>query len=130
MTSDWEKRDEERRRKNEQEKAELSALTADLNRILEDPNADMDTLERQVDLLDCLLYTTMRVHLRRAREKGQPLTEEQINLALRIQKQCADTTRINGALNYMNAISPIPFRVVPLPRLSPQDDGGVPPPPK
>ncbi len=96
-----EKPDEKEKAKN---RAEIAALSADLERILENPSQDHDRLDRQSDLLDCLLYTIMRHNLRQDKENGT-FSEDALNMALRIQKQSMDTMKASATVNYMHCIA-------------------------
>ena len=112
MTLDIDKIRAERKEQEGKSRAEIAALTADLERVLSDPSPHINPLERQADLLDCLLYAVMRRNLSKDKESGN-FSESGIALALRIQKQGMDTAKAAGALSYMNAIASLHAGVYP-----------------
>ncbi|MCF8496139.1 MAG: hypothetical protein K9G62_05655 [Alphaproteobacteria bacterium] len=83
MNNEIEKYRAEQKEKREATKAEIAALTAGLERALADPSPHINPLERQADLLDCLLYAVMRRNLSEDKESGHFSTSG-IELALRI----------------------------------------------
>ena len=123
MSMDIDKIRAERKEKREAERAEFAAYTADLERILTAPSPHINALERQADLLDCMLYAVMRHNLSRDKEGGA-FSPDAIALALRIQKQGMDTAKAAGAVAYMQSIASLHSGVYPAPAALP------PPPPE
>ncbi len=95
---------------------DLSTLTDALEDALNTPMAAEDALQRQTHILDQLFHAVIHDTLRRARGYSAiPLSDrvEELSLALRIQKQCAETHRIAAAMDYMGAITPTARRALP-----------------
>ena len=103
MTYDPEHERVERERRRKKYQAEIADVTADLERTLKNPDPDAPTLWRQGDLLDCLLYALMKDSLGNDRRMGR-LCHDQITMALRIQKQCAETIKAATAIDYMTSL--------------------------
>ncbi len=78
--------------------AEIAALCADLAGALVKPDYGTDTLRRQAQLLDHLLYSVMA-------RKVDGGGDAWIDLVLKIQKQCMDTIKAISAVDYMQAIT-------------------------
>jgi hypothetical protein len=91
---------------------EIRDLTADLERILKNPSPHLSSLERQADLLDCLLTAVMRRNVDVAR-KNNYFREDDIGFALRIQKQCLETMKAAGTVAYMQSIASLTTGVYP-----------------
>jgi hypothetical protein len=116
------KEDAERKERREKNRAEIAALATDLERILTNPSPHLSSLERQGDLLDCLLYTIMRRNLHTDKNNGY-FDQDNVEFALRIQKQYVETVKAAGAIAYMQSIAsystgiypPLPFPAVPPP---------------
>ncbi|GJL86115.1 MAG: hypothetical protein DHS20C02_18900 [Micavibrio sp.] len=89
---------------DEKDRAEITALSTDLERILENPSPHLTSLERQGDLLDCLLYAVMRHNLNKDKENGT-FSAQSLEMALRIQKQSMDTMKTSSTVEYMNCIA-------------------------
>lgn len=90
----------------------IDPLMCALEDALNTPMMSGDALLRQAHILDLLLHAVVRDTLTRSRKYGHSLSgrTEALNLALRIQKQCADTHRTAAAMDYMQAITPVPAR--------------------
>jgi hypothetical protein len=101
---DPEKERAEREEQDRKDREEITALTVELDRMLENPNTGITTLHRQAELLDCMLYAVMRGNLRRDKENGA-IDRGNLEQALRIQKQCVDTLKAAGTISYMQIIS-------------------------
>lgn len=101
---DFEKHEKQLEKEEQKRKARFAALCAQLEETLKDPNPFADTLVRQSDLLDKLLYTVMRNNLKRDKSNGGFSTSG-LETALRIQKQCVETIKAQGALEYMQSIN-------------------------
>jgi len=110
------------------DKAEIAALCADLERILESPSPHLSAMERQVDLLDCLLYSVMRRNLSKDKKNGS-FNAESLEMALRIQKQCMDTMKASSTVEYMQCIASAAAGVYP-PRVYGETVHPLPPPPE
>jgi hypothetical protein len=113
MDSDFEKLRAEHDALEEKNRAEIAALCADLERSLASPAPGTGALERQGDLLDRLFTAVMRHNLQNDKRNGY-IDENRIGTALRIQKQCVDTLKAAGALDYMKTLA-LPRWPVPLP---------------
>ncbi len=115
----------ERDEKLKKRQAEIATLCADLDRILTHPDPDTEKMDRQADLLDCMLYTVMRHGLHKNKESGT-IDYDQIDMALRIQKQCMDTVKTASTIEYMQSITSISTGIYPPLYKEPL----IPPPPK
>ncbi|MEM6781140.1 MAG: hypothetical protein AAF569_04700 [Pseudomonadota bacterium] len=71
-----------------------------------------DMLHRQAHILDTMMHLVVRDAMDSARDKDRPMhfQERQINLAMRLQKQCVETMKATAAMEYMSAITPLPRR--------------------
>ncbi|GEM_PF-3106756 len=91
---------------------EIAALFEGFAEALLSPDYCSQMLRKQANLLDQMLYKMM--------ERGMEATEERgvaaaswLPLALKIQKQCIDTAKAAGALEYMKATTPHPLPPIP-----------------
>ncbi|MCB1532612.1 MAG: hypothetical protein KDJ35_07070 [Alphaproteobacteria bacterium] len=94
----------------EEKQEEMLALCADLLETLsQSASGADDLLTRQAALLDQLLYAVMRKSLQTDLKRGY-FDEAALLLALRIQKQCADTVKAGAAIDYMKhlGLPPLP----------------------
>jgi hypothetical protein len=114
---DLEKERAEREEQDRKDREEITALTAELENILANPDMEIPALERQGDLLDCILYTLLRRNLRRDRKRGT-IDFENLENAMRIQKQCVDTLKASAAIDYMDAVRSLSTGIYPA-RLAP-----------
>lgn len=117
-TARYEARKEEMREqlmaRRAERKAVMTDLCKDLKEQLDDPSPFAGALERQVCVLDRLLYAVMRASLRDDIEKGH-FNDDNLVKALRIQKQCVDTVKAVSVIEYMKAIGHASHRL-PSPR--------------
>lgn len=100
------------RLRTEKTQARMSALCAGLERALEE--SGRDPLARQADILDELFRAVLQSNLHFDKTRGC-FKDEDLDTVLRIQKQCAETVRIDAASRYMRALTPPPLRVIPAP---------------
>lgn len=84
-------------------RAEMAELCAHLKDELENPNPFATALERQVVVLDRLLYAVMRRALKDDIENGD-FNPDHLNKALRIQKQSMDGYKAIYTIEYMQNI--------------------------
>lgn len=84
-------------------RAEMADICANLQHEIENPNPFATALERQVIVLDRLLYAVMRRSLKNDIENGD-FNPDHLNKALRIQKQSMDGYKAFYAINYMQDI--------------------------
>ena len=98
--------------KKDKNRAEIADLCTHLERVLTNPSPHINALERQADLLDCLLYAVMRRNLNHDKEYGS-FDKDGLEMTLRIQKQCLDTLKASGTVSYMQAIASLNSGVYP-----------------
>lgn len=84
----------------------LSTLTAQLEESLRIPGQDPALLARQAELLDQLFATLLKDKVINNLENGySTATQDWLAFALRVQKQCVDTVKARGAIDYMQKLS-------------------------
>ena len=101
---DYEEIKKAQQEREEKAKAEMTVLTADLERILTDPPPEKSAMDRHAELLDCMLYAFMRRNLNEDKQNGF-FESRHLEFALRIQKQCLDTLKAKATVGYMQAIA-------------------------
>ncbi len=97
----------------------LSVLTNRLEDLLTTPEYNPDTLTAQTEILHALFteILTHRVATRINNSKYYTSPMEWMMLALRVQKQCADTAKAQSAIEYMKHLNTAPASPVPAPSL-------------
>ena len=102
-------------------RTDLSPITHALEEALSTSLPPENALQRQAQILDQVFHAVIRDTLAAAQKHGHALytRENALSLALRIQKQCADTHRIAAVMDYMGALSPVRGRTLPA---SPQNE--------
>lgn len=95
---------------------EAKAACEQLASALVNPAHGVNTLRRQADLLDTLLYNILTIFAGKIEQGDGNAGREWFELGLRIQKQCADTIKTAAAIEYMQSLAPRP--PLPLPRHS------------
>ena len=86
---------------------DITTLTQDLTTTLQPPQ-NADTLDRQAQILDQIFTSIMSDKVAERLptcDRWPETTMEWITLALKIQKQCVDTTKAKAAIEYMNGLS-------------------------
>jgi len=93
---------------------ELETLCAQLADALTNPAFGSHMLRQQAQLLDRLLYSVMTRKTQADLACGHA-SDDWIRLVLQIQKQCMDTVKAIGAVEYMKAITPAMRALPPAP---------------
>lgn len=87
----------------------ITPLTKTLEESLTDPHHNPDTLDTQSQILDQLFMTIMTQNIADRLENPRPYrsdaTMEWLAMALKIQKQCVETIKTKGAIDYMNSLT-------------------------
>lgn len=125
MSDDWRVKAEKDRIAREQvlkkERAEFAILSANLENVLDYHVSSLDTLQRQSAVLD-QLFTAIMQHNLKCDRFDRTFNVDRLNKALRVQKQCMDTTKTAAVVEYMNNLAPRPLRTLPSPTPALRDD--------
>ncbi len=97
---------------------EISRLTFSLREAITNPAYADTTLVRQAHLLDTMFFTVMKRYADGDYDNeytGQP-DDHALAFAMSVQKQCVETLKALGAINYMKALKPaLPPLPLPVP---------------
>ncbi len=87
----------------------IQTLTTQLEELLTAPDQNLDTLTRQTQILDQLFTKLMTENIAQRvdnpRHYNRDDTMQWLEITLKIQKQCNDTVKTRGALEYMNTLN-------------------------
>lgn len=111
----FERTKEKQKQEREERRQKMSTLCAQLETSLSPDGGIPDhNLSRQAHILEELLYAVLKSNIDTDIQKGYFNTQG-IELALRIQKQCADTVKTAAAIDYMNMLNARHGAIIPSP---------------